>query len=721
MSKKAKGFIAIAIAAADVLAFLVGIFAAGAVKQRPGEEKARTAVREKVVDSAGNEFEAPIEAKKIVSLNNNAYDALMILGKKNEITGVSSDTSSPDSNNLVEKYGTEKNVEIDKLLDSRPDLVVAGGEFKKSSNYTKLKNARIKVAIVDLDKRPKSGQELEILGKLLGAKERAESFNKDAKIVSSLIEEKIKKSGNKTAYWELSEDYRSIGKDCFENDLLRSVKLTNIVNEGLGKNIEVKSDFVKGSDPGMIVRVSNYDKKQFTFTEKDVEKIKGVIEALSKRDGWDEISAVKDKRILVLSERLVGTPLGSVMAPLYIAKSAYPEEMKDVDPGEFLKEFMHKYWGTDTVGTLAFIAGNTGRSAAAPTEGTLSAASVLANASQSLPDSAAIKRNDSGAIDLSADSSKGKEKLKDSNGQDIIVDKNAEEGKTLIKKCIVLNSSCYEVIKMLGKEECVVGVTDTTISDLPKYGDWRNPNVEKIVEARPDIVFGYASWLNNGVGKKLQDAGIQLLYFDLYVPSKIPEEVLTIGKILGSEKRAVEFNNDIARIQNLITERTRYVPPVTAYWEGYTEYKSVGKGSVGTEIMTLGHVLSLTANESVAYPKISDEWILEKNPEIIIKTISDTKKIMGEGITSTEKAKGEYNAIVSRKGWSNVSAVKNKKVILLNSDIGTSPIGSAMAPLYTAKIAYPDKFKDIDPDTELSNLFLKYKGRKSEGIWRYYE
>ena len=67
---------------------------------------------------------------------------------------------------------------------------------------------------------------------------------------------------------------------------------------------------------------------------------------------------------------------------------------------------------------------------------------------------------------------------------------------------------------------------------------------------------------------------------------------------------------------------------------------------------------------------------------------------MGETINDPTAVQEVYNGIVSRPGWSGVNAVRDGKVLILYSRIGTSPLGLAMAPLYIAKTAYPEQFQD---------------------------
>lgn len=300
---------------------------------------------------------------------------------------------------------------------------------------------------------------------------------------------------------------------------------------------------------------------------------------------------------------------------------------------------------------------------------------------------------------------------------------NAFEIPMDLQRVIVMNSRIYEMIYVLGKDDIVIGVSDTTkpLGSAAKdtYGDWREPNVEKILEAAPDAVFGYASWLDSGLAKQITDAGIPVVMLDLYVPSNILNEVEFLGKLLGAEERAAAFSADVQEILDLVVERTADVEPITAYWEGYTDYKSVGKGSGGDELMQLANVASLTGNEETSYPKISDEWIVEQNPQMIIKMISDTKGIMDETISDYGPVQQVYADMCARPGWDGLDAVKDGKVLFLSAQIGTSPLGLGLGPLFIAKAAYPEKFEDVDPNAYLSDMLETYWGMEMTGIWSY--
>ena len=105
--------------------------------------------------------------------------------------------------------------------------------------------------------------------------------------------------------------------------------------------------------------------------------------------------------------------------------------------------------------------------------------------------------------------------------------------------------------------------------------------------------------------------------------------------------------------------------------------------------------------------------------QMIVKLVSDTKKILGPDVMDDAAVKDLYSKIAARPGWNKVDAIANKKVLILSSRIGTCPLGSAIAPLFIAKTAYPDKFKDVDPQKMLEEMYKKYWGTDLTGIWSY--
>lgn len=293
-----------------------------------------------------------------------------------------------------------------------------------------------------------------------------------------------------------------------------------------------------------------------------------------------------------------------------------------------------------------------------------------------------------------------------------------------LERVIVLNSSTYNMITAIGAADAVIGVNDSTQQVEPTaanktvFGTFRQPNVEKIIEARPDAVIGNSS-INPAQIKQLEDAGITVVFFEFYLPSILQDEILTLGKLFHKEVQAQKYADFIMKYRNLIENRVKDIKTedkATVYFEGYGDYSTVSQGSGGDELVNWAGGINIAGQENVKYPKVSAEWVLQKNPQVIIKTVSSNSKAMGEGYTDKTSVKALYDNVLSRTGWSELAAVKNNKVVLLAQDIGTTPEGSIVGLLYMVKTMYPDKFADIDPYKVYQQMEKEFFNVDAKGI-----
>ena len=166
-----------------------------------------------------------------------------------------------------------------------------------------------------------------------------------------------------------------------------------------------------------------------------------------------------------------------------------------------------------------------------------------------------------------------------------------------VNKIIALNSSCYTMIKALGQEDKIFGVTDSVIDAVPSareqnlktYGAYDNPNIEEIIADKPDLVIGY-TYTDANIITKLEEADIKVALLEFYIPSLVVEETTKLGKILRAEDKATEVTNYINTCTNTIEEKLKGIndsDKKTVYWEGYSDYNTVSKGSGGDEIIIL--------------------------------------------------------------------------------------------------------------------------------------
>jgi iron complex transport system substrate-binding protein len=263
------------------------------------------------------------------------------------------------------------------------------------------------------------------------------------------------------------------------------------------------------------------------------------------------------------------------------------------------------------------------------------------------------------------------------------------------KRLVVTNSDALEMLIGLGAEENIVGISDAKIElffektkDIQLIGNWRNPNIEAIINLKPDIVVTYKQWPEAaGFDDKLKPFNIAVERMDCYHLSEYASDIQRLASFLGKEAVADTIISDFNKIIDMIKTAVKDIEDKKRVYFEFSDFSALGPGTGGDDILSLINAINIAKDLVVQYPKISTEWLLEEDPDIIIKVIT------ADTITDDM-----YQRILSRPGWEKLNAVKNNKVYLILSDLCAGP-RAMIGGLYIGKWCYPDRFSTIDPDS----------------------
>jgi iron complex transport system substrate-binding protein len=234
---------------------------------------------------------------------------------------------------------------------------------------------------------------------------------------------------------------------------------------------------------------------------------------------------------------------------------------------------------------------------------------------------------------------------------------------------VSLSPTATEMLYAIGAGSQVKAVD--SLSDYPanapvtKLSAYQ-PNAEAIAAYKPDLVV--LSGDLGGITAKLTALSIPVL--DLPAAANLAgvySEFTQLGSATGHVARARNEDSTLRlEIGKIIASEPKHAKPLTYYYEIATNpYYSV------TSSTFIGSLLTLLGMKSIAdiakgaaaaggYPTLSAEYILKANPDYII--LADTGPTGG----------GQDAATVSgRPGWTVLSAVKDKRFILLNPDIAS--------------------------------------------------
>jgi iron complex transport system substrate-binding protein len=293
-----------------------------------------------------------------------------------------------------------------------------------------------------------------------------------------------------------------------------------------------------------------------------------------------------------------------------------------------------------------------------------------------------------------------------------------------VESVITLLPQYADAVRTLGAKNKIVGVDKSTaahkidlpgISELPSTGSFSAPDVEKILDLKPDLVIDYHTY-----AAKLDDEltdNIAVVGCSLHKPEKIREEITKLGYILDRKQDAERYLAFHDKYIGLIEKRTGGVsdeakPKVYLEWDTGTNtpYRTYGGESYDNKKLVMAGGKNIFADilggESAT---VDPEAVVARNPDILILKQYASLGNLGYEKDDEALAKSVIDTIISRPELANVDAVMNGRVYIISGDI-TTGLSYPVCVAYYAKWFHPELFKDLDPRTVLQEYIDDFSG-----------
>ena len=286
-----------------------------------------------------------------------------------------------------------------------------------------------------------------------------------------------------------------------------------------------------------------------------------------------------------------------------------------------------------------------------------------------------------------------------------------------VEEIVVLNAVSAEAIRAVGAKDRISGIEGATakrtkffpkISRLPSVGSGNKPDLEKILEMKPDIVIAYAPGVYNpgheGLEDKLEPT-ITVVRLDFYKIETVREEMLRLGYLLNAQDNARKWlewcDSYVNAIENKISEiPEKDKPDVFLDWcaAGTVNRHTQAKGAGFHMLCEKAGGNNIAADLSVRYPTVELEWIIRKNPDIIVGYAHGRRFKGGSGyeVDDISYLRAYHNEITELPGFEHLLAVENNRVYIMSSSLVGSP-GYLVGFSYMAKWFYPKLFEDLNP------------------------
>ena len=217
----------------------------------------------------------------------------------------------------------------------------------------------------------------------------------------------------------------------------------------------------------------------------------------------------------------------------------------------------------------------------------------------------------------------------------------------------------------VGAEEQVAAVSEFTdyppeAASKPVVGgfDGKTLSMESILGFKPDFLY-LTDGMHNFLIEQLDSYGIKYYLSKGDSIKAVMQEILDIGILTGHEAKAKEVVSEMEKKLNAVKTSSSTSSSRKLYYEVWNApFMTAGSRSFINDIIFTSGAENIFADIDEAYPIVSEETIIARQPEYILIPASC-------GIT--------VEAVKARNGWASIPAVKNNKIFLIDDNVYTRP------------------------------------------------
>ena len=267
--------------------------------------------------------------------------------------------------------------------------------------------------------------------------------------------------------------------------------------------------------------------------------------------------------------------------------------------------------------------------------------------------------------------------IKDDAGREVTIARAPQ-------KIISISASNTEILYALGLENRIVGLDQysnypPSTKNKPSVGGYSKPDLEKIVAAEPDLIFGTGIHVKATL-PELEKRKIPTVIFDPKDVKGVLERARLTGKITGQNKEAEALVSAMQARIDSVQSKVKGATPVRAFYEVSPELHTAGPTSFVHDVIVLAGGINIAAKADKEWPQMNQEALFLEDPEVIL--IADHTADVTPAI------------VAARPGWKQISAVKNNRLVEIEPDIINRPGPRVVDGLeLVARALHPDRMK----------------------------
>jgi len=248
-----------------------------------------------------------------------------------------------------------------------------------------------------------------------------------------------------------------------------------------------------------------------------------------------------------------------------------------------------------------------------------------------------------------------------------------------------------ELLFAIGAGDQVVGVTSycnypSEARTRPQVGGFaaKSLSLEKIVDLKPDLVTT-GDEIHGAIIEELDRLGIASLALGGQSFDELYAELTRLGQISGHAAEASRLVDELRGRVDAIVRIVETIPAdqrVTVFYQTWDQpLMAAGPASFAGRMIDICGGKNIIHDKDSRYPQISQEILLERNPDVIF----------GPTMTSSHL---DPEKISAQPGWGGIAAVRSKRIYLIDGDL-ISRCGPRLVDALEimAHLLYPNHFE----------------------------
>lgn len=293
----------------------------------------------KILDVDGVTIQVNLPVKRVVCLSSAVNEILYTLGVSDRVVGIDANSDLfPLLRTLPIVASSSAKPQIEAILQLKPDLILADTMLTEDSRK-KFTAFGIPVIVERTSDPDRLYQSIRNVATVMERQERGEELIGFIDRYEKLIRDRLKglkPEKRVRVFWEWKEPYKTGTAESSVDPRITNTGGLNICSEVKGGGYPiVSSEYVWQRDPQVIIKMATRGDS--------LEMMKASWDELMNRKGLKETSAVKNKRVYIISWE-IHNGIRSVIGSLYYAKWLHPDLFKDIQPETVHQQLLQKFY-----------------------------------------------------------------------------------------------------------------------------------------------------------------------------------------------------------------------------------------------------------------------------------------------------------------------------------------------------------------------------------------